>query len=88
MDALTGWAGRMIMKQKMGNIADQIPGGTTSKKEEPAKPMEARAIRKDIAKQRAERDAEHEQKKAERAAKKGGGSMAERWANNKGAANK
>lgn len=76
MNAITGWATKMVMKQKMGNVADNLPG--IGKEEEPKNPT-SRQMRKDIKTLRAERDAEYEAKKA--GTKKL--SMADRWAKNK-----
>lgn len=78
MDAITGWAGKMFMKQKMGSITDSLPG-SNKEAETPAK--STRQIRADIKSSRVERDAEMELKKAERAEKKG--KISDRWAANK-----
>jgi len=67
MNNLTGWAAGLWAKQKMGGIGQEAD----------TKPMEAPEMRKSLAAQRAERDAEYEKRKAERAAKKG--SIAEKW---------
>lgn len=82
MDSITGFAGKFFMKQKMGSVADSLPsmpGKDSDEKETPAK--SSRQVRKEMADSRAERDAEYERKKAERAAKKT--SMSDRWAANK-----
>lgn len=76
MDTITGWATKMMMKQKMGNVADSLPG---MGKEEPPKKTTSKEMRQNIKALRAERDAEHEAKKAN--TKKL--SMADRWAKNK-----
>jgi len=70
MENLTGWAAGMWAKQKMGNMG----GGKE-------KPSEAPAMRRSLAEQRAERNAEHEKRKAERASKKT--SAADKWKANK-----
>lgn len=77
MDAITG----MFMKQKMGEITENVPGLGNKQDDKP--PPTSSAIRKDMAAKRAERDAEYEKKKAERASKKS--SIAEKWAKNKSA---
>ena len=69
----------MFMKKQMGDIAETVPGlGKEDKK-----PPKSASIRQEMAAKRAERDAEYEKKKAERASKKG--SIAEKWAKNKNA---
>lgn len=78
MDSITGWAGKMFMKQKMGSISDALPG---SKKEEESPAMSTKQIRADMKASRVERDAEFERKKTERAEKKG--KISDRWAANK-----
>jgi hypothetical protein len=80
MNALTGWATKMMVKQQMGSMTDSIPGMGKEQKEDPKAPN-AKQMRQDIKSIRAERDAEYEAKKAERGAKKT--SMADRWAQNK-----
>lgn len=68
----------------MGSVTDQLPpalSGKDDKQDDPAKT--SRQIKKEMAASRAERDAEFERKKAERAAKKT--SVADRWAKNKSA---
>ena len=78
MDAIS----KFFLKQKMGSVTDQLPsalGGKDDKKDEPAKT--SRQIKKDMTASRAERDAEFERKKTERAANKT--SVADRWAKNK-----
>lgn len=78
MDAIS----KFFLKQKMGSVTDQLPSalsGKDDKKDDPAK--SGRQVRKEMAASRAERDAEFEQKKAERAANKT--SVADRWAKNK-----
>jgi hypothetical protein len=85
MNSITGWATKMMIKQKMGNVADSVPGlGTQQPAKDPKAPT-GRQMRKDIKAIREERDAEYEAKKAERGAKKT--SMADRWAQNKAAGN-
>lgn len=79
MDAISGWAGKMFMKQKMGSISDSIPGMSSKEGESPAK--STRQIRADIKAGRMERDAELERQKAERCERKG--KLSERWASNK-----
>jgi hypothetical protein len=80
MDGIKGWAGKMFMKQKMGNISDSLSMGG-KKDEKPAKQITSKEMRNNLKDIRSERDAEYERKKAERTAKKG--KMAERWAANK-----
>lgn len=80
MDAIS----KFFLKQKMGSVTDQLPpalSGKDDKQDDPAKT--SRQIKKEMAASRAERDAEFERKKAERAAKKT--SVADRWAKNKSA---
>lgn len=85
MNAITGWATKMMVKQQMANATDGIPGLGKQQKEDPKAPN-CKQMRQDIKTQRAERDAEYEAKKAERGAKKT--SMADRWAQNKAAEGK
>lgn len=79
MDAITGFAGKLFMKQKMGSVTQSIPGMSKEEDDSPAK--STRDIKKGIAANRAERDAEYERKKESRASKKS--SISERWAANK-----
>ena len=79
MDSITGWAGKMFMKQKMGTISDSLPGMGKEEKADPAK--STRQIRSDIKASRVERDSEFERNKAERGEKKI--KLSERWAANK-----
>ena len=79
MDSITGWASKMFMKQKMGNLTENLPGQGGDEDTGPSKKVTK--ARDDIAARKAEREAEYEAKRAERAAKKG--SMADRWAKNK-----
>ena len=82
MDSITGLAGKFFMKQKLGSVADSLPGGGGKNDNAEANPAKTtRQVRKEMAASRAERDAEYERKKAERAAKKS--SVADRWAANK-----
>jgi hypothetical protein len=68
----------MVAKNKMNAVLGDQGTDTT--------PTEAPALRKTIAEQRKERDAEYEKTKADRAAKKG--NMAKMWSENKAAANR
>ena len=79
MESITGWAGKMFMKQKMGSISDSLPGNSKKDAVDPAK--STRQIRADMQSSRVERDADMERKKVERAEKKG--KISERWAANK-----
>lgn len=82
MDAISGWAGKMFLKQKMGSISDSLPGSNGSDKKRADDPFRAsKQMRTDLKDSRVERDAEMERKKAERAEKKG--SISDRWAANK-----
>jgi hypothetical protein len=78
MDAISGFAAKIFMKQKMGNIADSLP---QADKKKPAAGPTAKEMRRDIQVGRAERDAELEQKKAGQKKL----SMSDRWAQNKAA---
>ena len=82
MDSVSGWAGKMFMKQKMGQISDCLPYVSCEQKKGK---VTSREMRKDIKASRAERDAAYERRKADRVADKV--SMKDRWAMNK-AANK
>jgi hypothetical protein len=79
MDAITGWAGKVFMKQKMGEIGGSIGGGNKSETKDGF--AKSKEMRQSLQSSRAERDAENARKKEERAAKKG--SIAEKWAANK-----
>ena len=75
MDAVTGWASKMFMKQKMGNIGESFSAGNSNDASAQA--------RKDLAARRAEREAEQQSKASTSKAKNKGSSMAEKWAANK-----
>jgi hypothetical protein len=78
MDSLTGWAGKMFLKQKMGNISDSLPTAAKAKDD----PFQAtKQQRADLRSSRTERDAEAELRKSQQAERKG--KMADRWAANK-----
>jgi hypothetical protein len=81
MNAITGWATKMMVKQQVGSVTDSIPGMGKQEVAADPKAPNAKQMRQDIKSLRAERDAEYEAKKAERGAKKT--SMADRWAQNK-----
>jgi hypothetical protein len=88
MDALTGWAGKMFLKQKMGNITDSLPSLTGGKENETKKPTAAptsKQMRESIKSIRAERDAEDANQKQmkQSSSTKSGMKMSERWAANK-----
>jgi hypothetical protein len=85
MDAISGWAGKMFLKQKMGSITDSLPKmGADSDAEKKPTNFTSKQMRSDIKASRLERDAEMERQKAERTEKKSGGlKMSERWAANK-----
>lgn len=85
MDAISGWAGKMFLKQKMGSITDSMPsiGGKESDKKPAAGPT-SKQLRESIKTGRNERDAEIARQKDERMEKKSSGlKMSERWAANK-----
>jgi hypothetical protein len=85
MDALSGWAGKMFLKQKMGSITDSIPsiGGKDDEKKVTSAPT-SRQMRESIKSSRTERDADIARQKDDRMEKKSSGlKMSERWAANK-----
>jgi hypothetical protein len=86
MDAISGWAGKMFIKQKMGSITESLPkmgGDDESGKKKPGN-VTSKQMRSTIKASRDERDAEMERQKMERSEKKAGGlKISERWAANK-----
>lgn len=86
MDAISGWAGKMFLKQKMGSITDSLPkmGGDSESEKKKAGNVTSKQLRSTIKATRDERDAEIERQKVERSEKKASGlKMSERWAANK-----
>lgn len=87
MDAISNFAGKMFLKQKMGSITDSIPGiggkGDAAEKKSATAAPTSKQLRESINSGRAERDAELARQKEERTSKKSGLKMSERWAQNK-----
>jgi hypothetical protein len=86
MDAISGWAGKMFIKQKMGSITDSLPNLGKDSESDKKKPsnVSSKQMRSTIKTSRDERDAEIERQKVERSEKKASGlKMSERWAANK-----
>jgi hypothetical protein len=81
MDAISGWAGKMFLKQKMGSITDSLPKmGKDDPDKSKASAPTSKQMRESIKSSRAERDAELASSK-----KSNGLKMSERWAANKDA---
>jgi hypothetical protein len=80
MDAISGWAGKMFMKQKMGSITDSLPkiGKEESDKAKTSSAPTSKQMRESIKSSRAERDADMATNK-----KSNGLKMSDRWAANK-----